>query len=340
MNRGELVGSTPQFSTDPELASTVSAGLHQGGDVHEVGRAAAGQQYGISCSVAQLSEALVAGRQCRLKDLDTPGLAEDEELDAGIEEDLALPLQAKGGGGTISDRGCKHRQPSESATARRCCKLSLEPPCLLPCCCIPGAAHAPWPKPHRVPCTEVLALELAVVEARILVASELADCVLRAHTVLKLAAKLDRGVPSDRGPLKACAEAGKRGSALLHAWRFEQNHVPPSCGRSFRPTVYGRKPRDSAARRLGPSLLPPPPPCPGGSAAAAARCDAPVLPSCGRSFLPEGHSHGTRRHGVSVHGLLPPPSQGCCLRRRRHGVWVHGLLPLPPPQGCCLRRRR
>ena len=100
-----------------------------------------------------------------------------------------------------------------------------------------------------------------------------------------------RGVPSDRGPLKACAEAGKRGSALLHAWRFEQNHVPPSCGRSFRPTVYG-------------------------------------------------HSHGTRRHGVSVHGLLPPPSQGCCLLRRRHGVWVHGLLPLPPPQGCCLRRRR
>ena len=57
---------------------------------------------------------------------------------------------------------------------------------------------------------------------------------------LHMAVRCWRGVPSDRGPLKACAEAGKRGSALLHAWRLEQNRVPPSCGRSFRPTVYGR----------------------------------------------------------------------------------------------------
>ena len=130
-------------------------------------------------------------------------------------------------------------------------------------------------------------------------------------------------MPSDRGPLKACAEAGKRGSALLHAWRFEQNHVPPSCGRSFRPTVYGRshgtrrhgvwaqaccrrrRARGAARRRRGHAATPP---C----------CRVAAVVSCQK---PTATATGLGGTAFSVHGLLPPPSQGCCLRRRRHGVW-------------------
>ena len=145
-----------------------------------------------------------------------------------------------------------------------------------------------------------------------------------------------RGVPSDRGPLKACAEAGKRGSALLHAWRFDQNHVPPSCGRKLS-TV--------AATGLGgtwfwaQACAVPGGQRGGGGGGTLRRPRAAELPS----FLPEAHGHSLSGLGGTEFrstACCRRRTQGCCLRRRRHGVWVHGLLPLPPPQGCCLRRRR
>ena len=147
-----------------------------------------------------------------------------------------------------------------------------------------------------------------------------------------------RGVPSDRGPLKACAEAGKRGSALLHAWRLEQNRVPPSCGRSFRPTVYGRshgtrrhgvwaqaccrrrRARGAARRRRRHAATPP---C--CRAAAVVSCQKPTATATGlggTAFRSTACCR-RRRRGAACGGTAFG-STACCRCRRRRGAACGG----------------
>ena len=149
-----------------------------------------------------------------------------------------------------------------------------------------------------------------------------------------------RGVPSDRGALKACAEAGKRGSALLHAWRFEQNHVPPSCGRSFRPTVYGRshgtrrhgvwaqaccrrrRARGAARRRRGHAATPP---C--CRVAAVVSCQKPTATATGlggTAFRSTACCRRRRRGAACGGGGTAFGSSACCRCRRRRGAACGG----------------
>ena len=149
-----------------------------------------------------------------------------------------------------------------------------------------------------------------------------------------------RGVPSDRGPLKACAEAGKRGSALLHAWRLEQNRVPPSCGCSFRPTVYGRshgtrrhgvwaqacccrrRAWGAARRRRRHAATPP---C--RRAAAVASCQKPTATATGlggTAFRSTACCRCRRRAAACGGGGTAVGSTACCRCRRRRGAACGG----------------
>ena len=149
-----------------------------------------------------------------------------------------------------------------------------------------------------------------------------------------------RGAPSDRGPLKACAEAGKRGSALLHAWRLEQNRVPPSCGRSFRPTVYGRshgtrrhgvwaqaccrrrRARGAARRRRRHAATPP-----SHRAAAVASCQKPTATATGlggTAFRSTACCRRRRRGAACGGGGTAFGSTACCRCRRRRGAACGG----------------
>ena len=139
-----------------------------------------------------------------------------------------------------------------------------------------------------------------------------------------------RGVPSDRGPLKACAEAGKRGSALLHAWRFEQNHVPPSCGRSFRPTVYGRS---HGTRRHGVWAQAC---CRRRRARGAARRRHAATPPCCRAAAVVSCQKAT----ATGLGGTAFRSTACCRRRRRGAACGGGGTAFGSTACCRCRRRR
>ena len=142
-----------------------------------------------------------------------------------------------------------------------------------------------------------------------------------------------------------------------HTWRLEQNRVPPSCGRSFRPTVYGRshgtrrhgvwaqaccrrrRARGAARRRRRHA---PTPPC--RRAAAVASCQKPTATATGlggAAFRSTACCRRRRRAATCGGGGSKPWTQTPCRRVPSPRPWASGrkLRPQLGGAGFCSSRQ-